>query len=456
MASDITLTLRIGKVAADIVPRDVIQALTSVEIRTGGEGRGGFDLTFAVSRRSRIVVDLLPSGYFDPPTRVIISVTLAGQETVLMDGVIAQVEMVPADEPGQSVLSVKGEDLTRMLDLLDLSGFPWPGMPAEARVALMIAKYVPLYRIVPMVIPSVFIDVPNPLRSIPPQRGTDYTYITLLAARVGYIFRFYPGPDPSMSIAYWGPRVRLPFLPQPEPLAINWDGRSNVESLSFSFDGFKKTLWVIVIQDQSTQFPIPIPVPDVNPLSPPLGAKQPIPLAIRPLVGMAKYTPLQAAAVGLAKAAETADVVSCQGKLDVLRYGAILPLNSTVDVRGGGITFDGTYFVDSVTHSIKRGSYKQSFGLTRNALLPGNNPLSFLTSPAQELAGFAQAGTDAAAGTAGAGAAALRDTLPAPLATGLGSVETALSGAAADVAAVAGLGLAGRVVDLPGSIPRSP
>ena len=36
----------------------------------------------------------------------------------------------------------------------------------------------------------------------------------------------------------------MPFLPTPPPLAIDWDGRSNVESLQFSFDGFKKTLFV--------------------------------------------------------------------------------------------------------------------------------------------------------------------------------------------------------------------
>ena len=414
MPSEITLSLRLGKTDPQPAPREVMEALTEVQVRAGGAGRGGFDLTFALSRRSAIATRLLPTGYFDPPTRVVISVTVRGSRTVLMDGVIAQYEVVPSDEAGRSVLSVKGEDLTRMLDLIDLSGFPYPGLPAEARVAIMIAKYAPIYQIVPLIVPTVLFEVPNPLISVPPQRGTDYTYITGLAARVGYMFRFYPGPEPGMSVAYWGPKVTLPlpFLPKPQPLAIDWDGRSNVESLAFSFDGFKKTQWVVLIQEPTTKLPIPIPVPDVTPLSPPLGAKQPMPLQIRPLVGLAKYNPLQAAAIALARAAQTADVVGAHGSLDVLRYGMVLPLFTTVPVRGAGLTFDGDYFIDSVTHTIKPGSYKQAFTLTRNALLPGNDPLGYLASPVQELAGFAEAGAAQVASSAPASAAVAAAAMP--------------------------------------------
>jgi hypothetical protein len=127
----------------------------------------------------------------------------------------------------------------------------------------------------------------------------------------------------------------------------------------------------------------------VNPISPPLGQKQPLPLKISPMQGLAKYNPIQAAGIALAKAASTANVISGQGTLDVLRYGSILPARTLVEVRGAGITFDGQYFVDSVTHTIKPGSYKQSFTLSRNALIAGGGLLSYLSSPVQELSGFA-------------------------------------------------------------------
>ena len=40
-----------------------------------------------------------------------------------------------------------------------------------------------------------------------------------------------------------------------------------------------------------------------------------------------------------------------------------------VGIRGSGTAFDGLYYVNSVTHEIKRGEYKQSFELTRNGLV---------------------------------------------------------------------------------------
>ena len=334
MASELTLSLLIGTVQPQPVPREVMESLVSASVTVSATEKSGFDLSFAVSTGSPLLTDLLPSGYFDPPTRVILVVTMSGTSTVLMDGVITLQEMVPSDEPGKSVLSIKGDDLTRMLDVIDLSGFPWPAMPAEARVALAVAKYLPLYGIVPLIIPSVLIDVPNPLTEIPQQEGTDLTYIKSLAANVGYVFFIQPGPLPGMNLAYWGPKLgtAIPFLPTPPPIAIDWDGASNVESLQFSFDGFAKTQWIVWIQIAS--IPIPIPVPDINPINPPLGLKSPLPLKISPMPGLAKYSPIQAAGIALAKAASTANVISGQGTLDVLRYGSILPARTVVEVRG--------------------------------------------------------------------------------------------------------------------------
>jgi hypothetical protein len=40
-----------------------------------------------------------------------------------------------------------------------------------------------------------------------------------------------------------------------------------------------------------------------------------------------------------------------------------------VGVRGAGLAFDGMHYVDSATHKLKAGEYKQSFVLKRNALI---------------------------------------------------------------------------------------
>ena len=333
-----------------------------------------------------------------------------------MDGVITQQDVVPGDESGKSVLSIKGEDLTRMMDVIDFGALiAYPAMPAEARVALMVAKYPPIYGIIPLVIPSVLIDVPLPTETIPQQSGTDLAYINTLAERVGYTFYLQPGPVPGISMAYWGPKLQMaiPFLATPPPLAIDWDGRSNVESLQFSFDGFEKTQFVVLVKIDDVPVPLPIPIPDVTPLSPPLGQKDPIPLKVTPLVGLSGYSPIEAAVIALAKAADSANVISGQGTLDVLRYGSILPARTVVQVQGAGITYDGEYFVSSVTHTIKPGSYQQSFTLQRNRLIGGGAPDPVSFGLGQQLPAFSStAGQAAGPGAAEPGPRA--PPVPAP------------------------------------------
>jgi hypothetical protein len=366
MLKGIHLSLKIGPVVPVAAPQSVIEALRSVQVTTGDKGAGGFQLTFAISKDSPLNRTLLPAGYFDPMIRVIIIVTINGTPNVLMDGVITRQELGPSNEPGQSTLTVTGEDLTRLMDLIELSGFPYPAMPAEARVALIIARYA-VFGIIPLVMPSILINIPNPADRIPQQKGTDLQYIKQLADDVGYVFYIDAGPVPGMNTAYWGPQIKV-GLPQPA-LAINMDAHTNVESLSFSYDGFAKTLFFIFVQESISKVPIPIPIPDISPLNPPLGAKPQIPLRIQMMADTAKLSPLEAAAIGLAKASQSSDVISGSGSLDVLRYGRVLKARQLVGVRGVGITYDGLYYVSSVTHNIKPGEYKQNFNLSRNGLI---------------------------------------------------------------------------------------
>ena len=341
-------------------------ALTSVQVTTSARERSGFQIALTVGKRSLLSTTLLPAGYFDPPARVIITVTVQGTPTVLMDGVITQHTLTPSNEPGQSTLTLTGEDLSRMMDIIEIPGIPYIAMPMEARVALILAKYAVL-GIVPRIIPSVYINVPLPTETIPTHHGTDLQYIKGLAEEVGYVFYLKPGPFPGMNTAYWGPEIKV-GLPQPA-LSVNMDALSNVESLSFTFDGFAKSLPILMILKENTGATIPIPLPDVNPLSPPLGPRPPIPLRLSKIDGIAKYGALRAVAIGLAKAAQSADVISGSGTLDVLRYGQVLRARQLVSVRGAGSNYDGFYYVSDVTHSIERGKYKQNFKLSRNAFL---------------------------------------------------------------------------------------
>jgi hypothetical protein len=256
--------------------------------------------------------------------------------------------------------------MSRVMDYIDFTGIPYPVLPPEARVLLILAKYA-VFGVIPLVIPSIMIDVPIPIDRIPIQQGTDLAYVRKLADDVGYTFFFKPGPAPGTSIAYWGPDIKV-GVPQPA-LNTDMDAFTNVESLSFSFNADAGTLPFVYIQEQYTKAPILIPIPDITPLNPPLGLIPPLPKQFPILEGTGKLSPIQAILIGLAKAAKKADAVSATGSLDTLIYGGVLQARGLVGVRGAGTPFDGLYYVKSVTHNIKPGEYKQNFTLARNGLI---------------------------------------------------------------------------------------
>ena len=362
------LTLMIGPAVPVAVSKSVLDALTSVEVvTTAGTSSSGFELNFTMSHHSPLeTLFLLAGGVSIPLVRVVIVVTINGTPEVLIDGVMTHHEMRPGSDGGPSTLVIKGKDLSAVMDYIDFSGFPFPAMPAEARVLLILAKYA-IFGIVPLVIPSVLIDVPLPTERIHSQRGKDLGYVRKLAEKVGYVFYLEPGPVPGMSFAYWGPEIKV-GAPQPA-LNVNMDAHTNVESLSFGFNSEGRKMPFVVIQEPISKVPIPLPIPDITPLNPPLGLIPAIPKGFYPLRGTAKLSPVQAIAIGLAKAAKSADSVSGTGTLNVLRYGRVLKARQLVGVRGVGTAFDGLHYVKSVTHKIKRGEYKQSFTLSRNGLV---------------------------------------------------------------------------------------
>jgi len=369
MLRGISLSIMMGVAIPSAVPTEIADAILSVQVTEATEQRSGFSISLAYGKNS-LVREKFRQGYFNPPQRVVLSALVNGHPIVLMDGVITRHEVVASNDPGASKLQLTGEDLSRLLDTVDLSWLmKYPAMPAEARVALILAKYLPL-GMIPVVVPSINIDVPLPTEYIPSHIGTDLQYVTYLAKSVGYVFYVDPGPIPGQSFAYWGPEIKVG--PAQTTLYVNSDAASNVDSVTFSFDGFSKTVFMFLLHDERMplNIPIPIPVPDVNPLSPPLGPSYPLPLRAEPLTGMAKYSLPQAIMVGLSKAARAAEVITANGSLDVLRLGRVLRSRQLVTVAGAGLPHDGLHYVRSVTHEIRSGEYKQKFTLSRNAFRP--------------------------------------------------------------------------------------
>src|SRR5580704_3833005 len=337
MASPLYMTLLAGPVVAVPVPKPLIDALVSVEVTESATGRSGFQLTFTLGNNSILQTLFLLAGSAPIPVlRVILVVSFGGLPQVIMDGIIQHHEVVPDAMSGSSKLVVTGQDLTSLMDLIDFSGLPYPGMSPDIRVMTILAKYA-VFGIIPEVIPVVTPDIPVPIEQIPSQKLTDLKYIQELANEAGYVFYTTPGPLPGTNQAYWGPQVRV-GIPQPS-LNVNMDSWTNVESLNFSYQPQNSVLPIVFIQEPITKMTIPIPIPPVTPFNPPLGVVVPIPQKVEQMKSTAQLNPAQALMQGMARAVQAADVVSGEGTLDVLRYGQVLRARSLVGVRGAGLAF---------------------------------------------------------------------------------------------------------------------
>ncbi len=368
MPDAVRLQLLIGPGVPIPAPREVLEAVQEIKVESGsGETQSGFELTFSLSNRSPLhTLFLLTGGASIPILRVVVALTVRGTPHVLVDGVMTHHE-VRSDAGPTATLAVKGKDLSALMDIVPVDGLPYPAMPPALRALAALAKYA-AFGVVPLVVPSVLEDVPLPIDRIPRHQGTDYAYVSALAREVGYVFYLDPGPVPGTSKAYWGPEIRIGAPQRALDLAL--DGpHANVTNVSFRFDKERKELPVVYIQEPASKAPIPIPIPDVTPLNPPLGAVPPLPPKITFLNDTANMNPLAAAMRGLAYAARHTDAVFGTGSLDVARYGSVLRSRQLVGVRGAGDAFDGLHYVTSVTSTLKRGEFTQSFSLARNGLL---------------------------------------------------------------------------------------
>jgi hypothetical protein len=367
VASPLFLTLLAGPVEAVPVPKALIDALVSVEVTESGSEESGFQLTFTLADRSLLQTFFLLAGSSPVSIlRLILLVSFGGLPQVLFDGIVLHHEVQPDAMHGSSKLVVTGKDLSSLMDLVDFSGLPYPGMPPDIRVLTILGKYA-AFGIIPQTTPPPAVDVDVPIVRTPGQKLTDLNYVKQLANDVGYVFYVTPGPVPGTSQAYWGPSVRV-GVPQAS-LSVNMDAWTNVESLNFRYEPQGSVLPIVFIQDETTHVVTPMVIPPITPFNPPLGLAVPSPQKTVQLRHTAKLPPVQAMMQGTARAIQSADVVSGNGTLDVVRYGQLLRARSLVGVRGAGVAFDGLHYVDSVTHQLKPGEYKQSFVLKRNALV---------------------------------------------------------------------------------------
>ncbi|HEX5503426.1 MAG TPA: hypothetical protein VFW96_12445 [Thermomicrobiales bacterium] len=369
MPLGVNLTLLIGPTVAAPAPPPLTEALESARVSFSDEGRSGFQVTFQTGRGGPLgALDYPLAGnpLLRPFNRVILLVTMNAVPRVVMDGIITDQQLTPSNEPGQSTLTITGEDVGVMLDLEEKSA-EHPAQDETIIATKLILGYAQ-YGLLPVVIPPLVIDPPLPLERVPVQQATDLAYLREMAGRHGYVFYIVPGPAPFTNTAYWGPPVRL-GVPQ-RALSVNLGGETNVERLDYRYNALGPTTVAGQVQDRRTNQTLPVRT--VASLRPPLAAF-PAWLVNQPNVRgtQLRHSGLdapQAFARAQALTDAASDAVEANGELDALRYGDLLQPRALVGVRGAGYSYDGFWYVKRVTHLIRKDSYKQQFTLTREGL----------------------------------------------------------------------------------------
>jgi hypothetical protein len=362
------LTMLIGPSVPVPAPVSFLEALDSVTVTHSDEGRSGFQIQFRAGRSASDLLDyaLLSNPLLKPFNRVVLVVTFGAVPQVLMDGMITDQQFSPSSQPGASKLTVTGEDVSVMMDLEEKS-VEHPAQP-EAVIALKLIGSYAQYGLIPMVLPPPAIDVPLPTERIPVQQSTDLEYLQELAERFGYVFYVTAGPAPLANTAYWGPPVRA-GVPQ-RAITVNMGPNTNAEISNARYDSMAATFVEGQVQDRRAGEVVPVQT----------FASTRLPLVSQPAWATQAHVrtrqfrqsgldTMQALTRAQAETdASTDSVVEVTGELDADRYGALLQPRGLVGVRGAGYSYDGFYYVKSVTHNVRKGEYKQSFTLTREGL----------------------------------------------------------------------------------------
>ena len=354
----VRLVLLLGDTVPLPAPYEVMTALSRAEVTMDASGADGFQLTFQLSKDTVADYGLVLTGALDPFKRVIIAVVMGVLPEVLIDGVITHHQLDPGQEPGSATLTVTGKDLTQLMDL-ERKNEEFPNQPDFVIAGRVLASYA-RYGVVPSPAPTT--DVPISLQRTPRQADeTDLAFLKRMATRNGYVFFVEPVTF-GVSTAYWGPEVRA-SLPQPA-LTTGGGPSANTKSLRFSQDPLAPVATRVSFVEPFTGMVITLPaLPSLK--LPPLSASPVQARRTGPSRDTGQANPAQAALASAAAATSAPDAVTGEGEVDSVRYGHALRARKLVGVRGAGLSYDGLYYVQNVTHSISPGEYKQSFSLSR-------------------------------------------------------------------------------------------
>ncbi len=353
-------------------PPLLMESVLEIEVRQATERDSGFKIVLSAGREG-------PLGMFGPPfagderfqrgARVVITVWTGVKPTPIFDGIVTKSQYIPGTGAHQGRYVMLGRDLTHVMNQ-EQKREAHPAQD-EATVARKIAATYASYGMVPDVKQPKVIDPPIPLDRTPTQTCTDLSYLRMLARRHGFKVFVDPGPLPGASKLYFGP-VPLPGMPQ-KAMSVNLGPMSDAYDVKVEHDGESFAAARGRVQDRATG--------QTTELEIPTAAK--VPQSLMPdhvtQIGQGKTTETTTSGFSLARMMaelmarvedSASKVLKVTGTVDNARYNDVLKPYRSVQMRGLGTPYNGTYQVAEVRHRLKPGSYSQTFELHRDGLFP--------------------------------------------------------------------------------------
>ena len=338
------LTVLMGPLTISPVPAELANALVEATVTSAAGQRSGFQLRFALARGGSVERELLGARLLRAADARAARGDVDGSPTVLSDGVIGRVDVGQSDQVGrldaddqrQRRLPDDGPD--RPLRRADAPMPPTPASTSRSPATRCTASSRSRSR-------ACSTRHPTPLERIPHQQGTDYAHLTQLAGEPGTSSTS-SRAAPGVNTAYWGPEIRLGVAAAAAPRehGLGLERRAaDVQLRRHPQDAVRG---------------LDPPRADQRPDPDPGARRQPAHAAARPAATsrrasssssatsgesshddgrLGEVAVAEALVRGLARAAQSANVVTAIGSLDARRYGGLLRARQLVAVRGAGI-----------------------------------------------------------------------------------------------------------------------
>lgn len=344
-------------------PSEIFECIQQIEVEDHADMADILRLKLSIAVKDACGAwNVLDDDHFNRLTNIKINITVDnGVPETLISAYVIETNANISNQPGQSVFNVVAMDPSIQLNLEEKVR-PWTEMSDSIIATTIFGEY--------GYMPVVEQTQPTrmEINETVMQRGTDIQFLQHLAKRNGYEVYIEVNPLSGIPEGHFHP----PRLEQKEQgvLTVNMGESTNINSFTPKYDMLKPTKTKGKNIDVMSGISAP-PIEIGNMLQKGLGAKS-LMNSNQPRVtlinqsGFSDTGELQTYLQAVSDRSSWA--ITANGELNTVAYGGILRAKRTVNVRGAGIQFSGTYYVERVHHVFSGDSYTQSFTLRRNAM----------------------------------------------------------------------------------------